>query len=153
MVRKLRTRADLDETDCAAILALPYTPRTYEAPAYIVREGETSMRYCSFVVSGLAFRQKLTADGMRQIVSIHMAGDFLDLQHLFLNRADHNVQALTRLETAQIERQALQELVLHRPEIGKAMWIDSLVDASIFREWGRQRGAARRSRPRGTSFV
>jgi CRP-like cAMP-binding protein len=135
MVRKLRSRGDLNEDDCAAILALPYIPRTYEAPAYILREGEPPKRHCSFVVSGLAFRQKLTAEGSRQIVSIHMTGDFLDLQHLFLNRADHSVQALTRLEAAEIEREALQELVLQRPAIGRAMWIDALVDASIFREW------------------
>lgn len=135
MVRKLRTRADLAPSDCAAILELPYVSRTYEAPAYILREGEPSPKHCSFIVSGLAFRQKLTGEGARQIVSIHMTGDFLDLQHLFLNRADHSVQALTRLEAAEIERDALQELVLQRPAIAKAMWVDALVDASIFREW------------------
>jgi CRP-like cAMP-binding protein len=135
MIGKLRSRADLNESDCAAILALPYILRAYEAPAYILREGEPPKRHCSFVVSGLAFRQKLTADGARQIVSIHMTGDFLDLQHLFLNRADHSVQALTRIECAEIEREALQEVVLRHPAIGRAMWVDALVDASIFREW------------------
>jgi CRP-like cAMP-binding protein len=135
MVRKLKTRAELDEADCAAIMGLPFVLRTYEAPTYILREGEPPKRYCSFIVSGFAFRQKLTAEGARQIVSIHMAGDFLDLQHLFLNRADHSVQALSRLKTAEIERDALQALVLGHPAIAKAMWVDALVDASIFREW------------------
>jgi CRP-like cAMP-binding protein len=135
MVTKLETRAYLDDQDRAAILALPFVQRSFEAPSYILREGEPPKRYCSFVISGLAFRQKLTATGARQIVSIHMAGDFLDLQHLFLNRADHSVQALNRLETAEIERVALQELVLRRPAVGHAMWVDALVDASIFREW------------------
>lgn len=128
-------------------MALPYVHRTYEAPAYVVREGEPPKRYCSFIVSGLAFRQKLTLTGARQIVSIHMAGDFIDLQHLFLNFADHNVQALTRLETADIERDALRALILRHPAIGQAMWIDALVDASIFREWvvnvGRRDAGAR----------
>jgi CRP-like cAMP-binding protein len=137
----------LNDDDCAAILALPFSSRTYEAPSYVLREGEPAKRHCAFIVSGFAFRQKLTTGGSRQIVSIHMAGDFLDLQHLFLNRADHSVQALTRLETAEIEREALQQLVLERPAIGRAMWIDSLVDASIFREWvlnvGRRNARAR----------
>ena len=135
MVRKLESRSALDDADRAAIMALPYLERTYEAPAYVLREGEPPKKHCSFIVSGLAFRQKLTATGGRQIVSIHMGGDFLDLQHLFLNRADHSVQALNRLETAEIERTALQDLVLRHPAIGRAMWIDALVDASIFREW------------------
>jgi CRP-like cAMP-binding protein len=135
MARKLESRSVLDDGDRAAIMALPYLERTYEAPAYVLREGEPAKKHCSFIVSGLAFRQKLAATGARQIVSIHMAGDFLDLQHLFLNRADHSVQALSRLETLEIERAALQELVLRHPAIGRAMWIDALVDASIFREW------------------
>ncbi|MDB5705981.1 MAG: Crp/Fnr family transcriptional regulator [Sphingomonas bacterium] len=135
IVRKLESRARLDPGDRAAIMALPYAHRTYEAPAYVLREGEPPRKQCNFVLSGLAFRQKLAATGARQIVSIHMAGDFLDVQHLFLNRADHSVQALSRLETAEIDRVALQDLVLRHPAIGRAMWVDTLIDASIFREW------------------
>src|SRR4051812_22013409 len=104
LARKLGTRARLDDADVAAILALPYVQRTYEAPSYVLREGEPAKRYCSFVISGLAIRQKLAATGARQIVSIHMAGDLLDLQHLFLNRTDHSIQALTRMATAEIDR-------------------------------------------------
>jgi CRP-like cAMP-binding protein len=135
IVRRLETREALDDGDRAAILTLPFTERVYEAPSYVLREGEPPKKHCSFIISGLAFRQKLTATGARQIVSIHMAGDFLDLQHLFLNRADHSVQALSRLYTVEIDRVALQDLVLRHPAIGRAMWVDALIDASIFREW------------------
>jgi CRP-like cAMP-binding protein len=135
MVRKFASRVELAEADRDAILRLPHATRIYETPAYIVREGATSMRHCTFISSGFAFRQKLTAEGGRQIVSIHIPGDFLDLQHLFLNHADHNVQALTRLQTVEIDRHALQEVVLRHPAIGRAMWVDALIDASIYREW------------------
>ena len=135
LVAKLRTRSPLDAKAEAALLALPYTHKIYEAPAYIVREGTTDIGHCSLIVSGYAFRQKLTADGERQIVSLHMRGDLLDLQHMFLKRADHNVQALTHLETLNIDRQALQQLILEEPAVAQAMWIDALIDASIFREW------------------
>jgi CRP-like cAMP-binding protein len=135
MVRKLETRAQLSDEDRSAIMALPFVRRTYDAPSYLLREGEPSRRYCSFVVSGLAFRQKLAVTGARQIVSVHVRGDLLDLQHLFLSQADHSIQALTRLETADIDRSALRALILARPKIGEAMWTDALIDASIFREW------------------
>jgi len=135
IIRKLRTRSPLSEADCDAIRGLAFTRRSYEAPGYVLREGEPARKHCSFTISGLAFRQKLTAAGARQIVSIHMAGDFLDLQHLFLNFADHSVQALTRLECAEIGREALQDLILRHPAIAHALWTDALVDASIFREW------------------
>jgi len=135
LVRKLASRHRLEEEDRAAILALPYVTRTYEPAAYLVREGEPPRRHCSFITAGFAFRQKLTIQGARQIVSIHMDGDILDLQHLFLKHADHNVQALTRLDTAEVESDALQALALTRPAIGAAMWVDALIDASISREW------------------
>jgi CRP-like cAMP-binding protein len=135
LVRKLASRNALDDDDRTAILALPYVTRTYEASSYLVREGEPPKRYCSFVISGFAFRQKLTVHGTRQIVSIHMAGDILDLQHLFLKCADQNVQALTRLETAELDREGLRALAIERPAVAEAMWVDALIDASIFREW------------------
>lgn len=135
MVRKLRTRAAISDHAAKAIQQLPYVRRTYDAPAYLVREGVVEPRTCSLIVSGYAFRQKLTVDGTRQIVSLHMRGDLIDLQHLFLRRADHNVQALTRVETIDIDRMALRQLILEEPSIGEAMWVDALIDASIYREW------------------
>lgn len=135
IVAKLERRTKLEPRDRAAIMAIPYIPRTLQPSAYIVREGERPRAHCGFVLSGFAFRQKLTAEGAREIVSLHMAGDFLDLQHLFLRQADHNVQALSKLEVADLPRDLLQELVLTHPAIGRALWIDGLIDASIFREW------------------
>jgi len=135
LVRKLQTRAVLDRADIVAILELPCSLRTYEAPGYLIREGATSLQQCSFIRSGFAFRQKLTVDGNRQIVGITLPGDFVDLQHLFLNRADHSVQVLTRVETMDLDRGALQQLAQKRPNVNKALWIDSLIEASIHREW------------------
>lgn len=135
LVNKLRTRTALSPAAEAAILDLPFTRRIYDSPAYIVRDGSTDLGQCGLIVSGFAFRQKLTVEGARQIVSVHMRGDLLDLQHLFLKYADHNIQALTRLEILNIERAALQDLILRHPSVGTAMWIDLLVDASIYRTW------------------
>lgn len=134
MVDKLATRSPLDENDRAAIGALPYTLRTVDPASYLVREGERPER-CPFIVAGFAYRQKLTSDGARQIISIQIPGDFTDLQNLFLRESDHNVQALTRATIADISIPALRELVLTRPAVAKAMWVDALIDASIFREW------------------
>ena len=135
VIAKLNGRVELDKADREALLKLPTVARSYNPPAYILREGEPPRQHCAFIMSGFALRQKTTSDGARQIVSLHMAGDFLDLQHLFLNVADHSVQALTRLEVIGLDADALQELVLNRPNVARAMWIDALVDSSIYREW------------------
>ena len=147
MVQKLRTRASLSDSAALAILDLPGKTRVYDPPAYMIREGALQPNICSLIVSGFAVRQKLTADGARQILSLHMRGDLIDLQHMFLNRADHNVQALTRVETFDIERGALRRLILEEPSVAEAIWVDALVDASIYREWvvsvGRRHARAR----------
>jgi CRP-like cAMP-binding protein len=76
-----------------------------------------------------------SGDGGRQIVSFHVAGDLLDIQHLFLERADHDVQAITDATNLWIPMSGLRALVGLRPAIGSALWRDALVDASIFRKW------------------
>ena len=64
-----------------------------------------------------------------------MASEFVDLQNGLLAVADHSVQTLTDAEVAFIPRRAVEELALGNAAVGRALWIDTLIDASIFREW------------------
>ena len=134
MVRKFERRAQLDDSDRKALRGLPYDLKLMEAGRYIVREG-SSPDHSALLVSGLAYRHKITAEGARQIVSIHVPGDFVDLEGSLLNVVDHNIQALTRSEVALIRSSSLLELVNKHPRIARAMWIDTIIDGSIFREW------------------
>lgn len=134
MIRKLELRAILSDSDREALLALPRRSRTLEASTYIIREGDPPT-HCAVLLTGFAYRQKISGDGGRQIIGVHVPGDMLDLQNLFLNVSDHNVQTLTRAEVAFIPRADLQKLVSERPGIAHAVFIDTLVEASIFREW------------------
>lgn len=134
MLRKLEYWAFLSDADREALLALPHALKTMEPHQYIVREGDKPTHSC-LIRSGIAYRHKVVATGARQIVSIHMTGDIVDLQNSVLGTADHNVQALTTCEVALIPRDAVMQLAFERPAIGQAMWYDTLVDGSIFREW------------------
>ena len=134
LLRRLEAVAGLPEEDRQAILALPHRTRTVEASTYLTREGDAPAM-CGVLGSGLAYRQKLTGDGVRQIVALHIPGDALDLQHLFLDIADHSVQMLTRGEVAFVPRKDLRELVDARPAIRQAVIASVLIEASIFREW------------------
>src|SRR5439155_22344465 len=49
--------------------------------------------------------------------------------------ADHNVQALGGCTVAAIAKEELIDLMDRRPTIRHAIWIDSLIDSSVFREW------------------
>lgn len=134
MLRKLQGWVELDEVDQQHVLALPHEVREVEAHQYIVRERDKPSHSC-LMVSGFSYRHKIMGDGGRQIVGIHMAGDMVDLQNSFLGIADHSVQMLTHATVAFIPRDALRELAFERPPVGLALWHDTLVDGSIFREW------------------
>jgi CRP-like cAMP-binding protein len=134
MFQKLSYWHELDEADEEAILNLPYRKKRIERLGYIVREREAATHSC-VLLSGFAIRHKIVVSGARQIVAIHMKGDMVDLQNSFLIVADHSVQVLTDSEVAFIPREEIKKLAFERPNIGMAMWFDTLVDASVFREW------------------
>ena len=134
LIRRWERRCPLTDADRAAITALPATRRTFAREAYVVREGEATAE-CGLLLSGFAYRQKIVRGGSRQIISIHIPGEFVDLQNCLLGEADHNVQALSEAEVALIPKAALAELTNSHPAVGRAMWLDTLIDSSIFREW------------------
>ena len=146
LLRNLELRTPLPDEDRKAIMALPYTLRTLEPSTYTVREADPP-NFSAVLVSGFAYRQKLTGDGARQIVALQIPGDALDFQHLFLNVADHSVQMLTRGDVAYVPREAFQELARSRPAVGHAILVKIAVESSIFREWvlnvGRRESRAR----------
>jgi CRP-like cAMP-binding protein len=134
IVRRLEARAPLVEADREALRELPLTVRWMDPSTYMVREGEP-VEVCTLLLSGFAYRHKVTGEGQRQIISVHMPGEFLDLQNSLLGVADHNVQALGRCEVGIVPVAALRRLAETNPLVGRALWIDTLIDAAIFREW------------------
>jgi CRP-like cAMP-binding protein len=134
MLLKFERRGRLDEGDRKALLALPHNIRRVAAGAHIIRDGDKP-EICGVLLSGFAFRHKITGEGGRQVLAIHMEGDFVDLQNALLGVSDHNVQMLTDGDVAFIAKDAIRELALTRPAIGMAMWTDTLIDSAIFREW------------------
>ena len=148
LVKNLDLRSPLPDEDRQAVLDLPYTLRTLEPSTYTMREADVP-ELCGILLSGFAYRQKLTGDGSRQIVALQIPGDALDFQNLFLDVSDHSCQMLTRGDIAFVSRSAIQDLARSRPAVGHAILVKILVEASIFREWvlnvGRRDSRARLS--------
>ena len=134
LARRLDIHHRLGASDRQAILDLPHKIRRLEAQAYTVREGDRPEQ-CALLLQGYSVRHKVTGEGSRQILAINIPGDAIDLQNLFLEESDHNVQMLTRGAVAEIPMRALQELALTHGEIGRAILVMALAEASIFREW------------------
>ena len=114
MVRKLSMWKDLGESDRRAILALPVNRRKLEAGQYLVWDGDKPQNTC-LLLSGYAIRHKHAGNGGRQILSIHMPGDLIDLQNSLLGVADHNLQMLTAGEVAMIPVDDIRKIAFDYP--------------------------------------
>ena len=134
LARKLGRLATLNRDDLSSLSSLQIQTEPVGRFKLLVREGDVPTR-CCLLVRGYAARYKETFAGARQIVAFHMAGDLLDIQHLMLARADHSIEAITPAHVAWIAKSELLALASERPNIGMALWRDTLIDASIFREW------------------
>ena len=134
LIRKLSQRSPLGAPETEALLGLPFRVRMVERGTYLVRDGDKA-DHCTLLLSGFAYRSKIAGNGARQILSVHLRGDLLDLQNSLLERSDHNVQALTRVDVASIPHRALLDVAGKYQKVALALWRDTLIDASIFREW------------------
>lgn len=134
VLRKLDRLSPLTESDRITIAALPFRYEQVAAGRQLVREGDRPTE-CCVLLSGYAFRSKDTQDGKRQILSFHVAGDFLDLQQMKLAEADHAVYALGTAEIAWVSHVELECALRSSPTLADALWRDALVDSSILREW------------------
>ena len=91
MLRKLRLWVNLGPEQEQALLDLPHTVVALEKQRVIVREGD-DVSHCWVALSGYCIRFKFVGNGTRQIVSIHMKGDMVDMHNALLGVADHSVQ-------------------------------------------------------------
>jgi CRP-like cAMP-binding protein len=133
-IRKLESIAPLAPEERAALLRLPLRLKTVPARQDIVSEGNRPSESC-LIVAGFAYRYILTAEGKRQILSFHIAGDIPDLQSLHIDVMDHNLATLAPSSLAFIQHDDLRALMRSHPRLGDLLWRDTLIDAAIFRQW------------------
>jgi CRP-like cAMP-binding protein len=134
VIRRLRVNSVVSEEDAKALRTLPSTVKEVPEETRLVREGDRPTR-CIVIMSGFAFRSKVSETGKRQILSFHPAGDMPDLHGLLLDRMDHDLTTLSRARVAFIEHHHINQIIETRPQLARALWRETIVDASIFREW------------------
>jgi CRP-like cAMP-binding protein len=133
LIRKLREHSRLAQEDLAEINALSHTLRGLAPDEDLIRQGDDP-DVSALVLSGMVARYHLLDDGRRQYLSFHMAGDMPDAQGLFVQKMDHAVCAIGPALIASIPHRELLAAFDRRPQLGFAIWRETLIDAAIFRE-------------------
>lgn len=86
------------------------------------------------LIDGLVFRTIETAK-RRFIVGIHVPGDFIDLHGFALKRLDHALVSAGPVKLGCIPHDRLRRVMSECPDIARAMWFATLLDAAIHRKW------------------
>jgi CRP-like cAMP-binding protein len=133
LLLKLRVRdlvlAEEEEVLRASVAEI----RDHPAGRTIVRSG-TTLSASTLLVEGIVCRYKDLADGQRQIMELHVAGDFVDLHGFLLKRLDHNIGTMTPVRIALVPHDALRGITETHPHLGRMLWFSTLLDAAIHRE-------------------
>jgi CRP-like cAMP-binding protein len=134
LIRKLESIFTLTDAERKALENLPMQVVAIKENQDIVREGDRPSRSC-LVLSGFACTYKMTKNGKRQIVSFNLPGDIPDLQSLHLRALDNGISTISPCRVGFIPHEALRDICDRYPRIASAFWRETLIDASIFREW------------------
>ena len=129
-----RRRGELSREEQAALEDALSEPVTVPARSTIVRRGQP-VRQSTMLISGFMCRYMDARDGFRQLVSLELPGDFVDLHGYPLQRLDHDLATLTECVVATIPHERLTELIEAFPHLGRLLWFSSLLDAAMHREW------------------
>ncbi|MBL8584662.1 MAG: Crp/Fnr family transcriptional regulator, partial [Rhizobiaceae bacterium] len=124
----------LTEAERARLAAAISRERPVGVGQDIVSVG-TRPGYSTLLSEGLAARYKLLSDGSRQITALHIAGDFVDLHAFLLKVMDHGIVALSPCMVAYAQHGDLKTITEEAPHLGRLLWLDTLVDGAIHREW------------------
>jgi CRP-like cAMP-binding protein len=133
LLLKLRARDLVDDEEAEILIASVSEIREHPAGRTIVRTG-TTLSASTLLVEGIVCRYKDLADGQRQIMELHVAGDFVDLHGFLLKQLDHNVGAMTPIRVASFPHDSLRGITETHPHLGRMLWFSTLLDAAIHRE-------------------
>lgn len=134
LIRKLEHHVALGEDEKAYLAQIALQVREYEPRETIVHEGDHPSESC-LLVTGFACRFKLLPEGKRQILSFHVAGDFIDLHSFLLKQMDHGMAAISKCTIAKVPHRSIQAITEQFPRLTRALWWDVALDGAIFREW------------------
>ncbi|MGY2991804.1 CRP-like cAMP-binding protein [Mesorhizobium sp. URHB0026] len=91
--------------------------------------------YSTLILDGLAARYKVLESGGRQFTSLQVPGDFVDLHAFLLKTMDHGIVAMSPCHVMFADHSRLRAITEEAPHLTRLLWLDTLVDGAIHREW------------------
>lgn len=132
-LKKLRQRVEISPEEENVIRDSVAEVRRTKADQIVIHAGE-QLNVSLMLLEGWLARSKDLASGERQVMQLHVAGDFADLHSFTLKRLDHNVSTLSECRIAVVPHDKIREITNQYPRLGRIFWLSTNMDAAIQRE-------------------
>lgn len=129
-----RGRNRMSPEEAAALEAAFEGVRAVPARKTLIEKG-VSVQHSTLLIEGVMCRYLDDNEGHRQLLGVHIAGDFVDLHGFPLERLDHDVATLTDVKIATVPRERVMELIARFPNLARVLWRSTMLDAAMHREW------------------
>ncbi|HWT11884.1 MAG TPA: Crp/Fnr family transcriptional regulator [Allosphingosinicella sp.] len=133
LLRKLRVRDEVSAREEEVLRSAIEHFETFRAGKTIIRTGALLNR-SMLLIEGLVARYKDLSDGQRQIMEIHVPGDFTDLHGFPLKMLDHDIGSISEVTAGFVPHERLQRITEEEPHLTRLLWMSTLMDAAIQRE-------------------
>ncbi|MGZ3215437.1 Crp/Fnr family transcriptional regulator [Paracoccus sp. T5] len=135
-IRFLQRRDTLSEDDLARLRAVRTEHVSFPSGAVIVPADRAARRSC-MMLRGLSARshQLVGRPEERVITALHVPGDFVDLHGFVLAGLEHSVVAVGPADVEFIDHSELTEITENFPHLTRLLWMATLIDAAVHRQW------------------
>lgn len=128
-----RFRHAMTEEEKQLLESLVVEVRETTSRTKILSRGD-SCEYSIILIEGFITRV-IGGNTDRSIVGFQVPGDFVDLHGFALKRLDHDLCTLGYTKFGLVPHDRLQSILENEPRLTSLFWFETLLDASIHREW------------------
>ncbi|MDO5705294.1 MAG: Crp/Fnr family transcriptional regulator [Paracoccus sp. (in: a-proteobacteria)] len=135
-IRYLQRRDTLDDAAIKRLRAIP-TEHVSFGPGEIIIPYDRQIQRSCMMLRGMSARshQLVGRPDDRVITALHVPGDFVDLHGFVLAGLEHSVIAIGPTEVEFIDHSELTEITETHPHLTRLLWMSTLIDAAIHRQW------------------
>lgn len=101
----------------------------------VIVHSRTELTQATILLSGFVYRFRDLSDGRRQAMELSVPGDFIDLHSVLMKRIDHEIGCLSPVKVVFVPHERLEALAVEFPHLARLLWLHTLIDAAIHREW------------------
>lgn len=135
-IRYLQRRDEIGEKDLERLRALKTEHVSFRPGEVIVPVDRIAHRSCMMLQGMSARSHQLSGrPDERVITAVHVPGDFVDLHGFVLARLEHSVISLGPTEVEFVDHEELVEITESYPHLTRLLWMSTLIDAAVHRQW------------------